>query len=108
MARNGVSVACAVRSHRLADDPAYEDTHISACLQCQVEALRYRTLVRRLGALRHEVLDAPPGLLLRVHSGLGDGAALPKKTPGIEAAVAAAGMVAVAGAVALWRRSLSA
>jgi len=108
VARNGVTVACAVRSHRLAGNPEFHDDHIAACLRCQVEAIRYRTLVSRLAGLRTELVAAPPALASSVRSGLGSEPAGPKKAAGIETAVAAAGIAAVAGAVALWRRSLSA
>ncbi len=108
MARNGVNVACAVRFHRLAGDPGYHDTHIASCLRCQVEAIRYRTLLRSLAELRTETVAAPPALAAFVTSGLGLAPSVPKKAAGVEAALAAAGIAAVAGAVALWRRSLSA
>ncbi len=108
MARNGVTLACAVRSHRLAGDPDLNDGHIASCLHCQVEAVRYRTLRRQLALLRLQAVDAPPGFAGVIRSGLGEEPAVPKKASGVEAAVAAAGLAAVAGAVALWRRSLSA
>jgi hypothetical protein len=55
-----------------------------------------------------EITPAPPALVSLVTSGLGIEPDQPKKAAGIEAAMAAAGIAAVAGAVALWRRSLSA
>jgi hypothetical protein len=103
-----VTLACAVRAHRLAGDPDLADDHIASCLRCQVEAVRYRTLVHRLAALRSEIVEAPPGFVSLVKPGLGNAPPVPKKATGIETAVAAAGLVAVAGAVALWRRTLSA
>ncbi len=106
MARNGMSVACLVRSHRLANDPHLTDDHVSSCLRCQVEAVRYRTLVRSLGALREDLITAPPELASVVKSGLGEETLVPKKAPGIEAAVAAASLAAVV--LAFWRRTLSA
>ncbi len=108
MARNGVTLACAVRSRRLAGDPDLNDAHIASCLHCQVEAVRYRTLLRQLAGLRVQTVGAPPGFLSFVRSGLGERRPMPKRASGVEAAVAAAGLAAVAGAVALWRRSLSA
>jgi len=108
VARNGVTLACVVRSHRLAGDPNINDAHIASCLRCQVEAVRYRTLMRQLSALRAQTGKAPPGFVAVVRSGLGEKGPVPKKASGVEAAVAAAGLAAVAGAVALWRRSLSA
>lgn len=108
MARSGMTVACAIRSRRLAENPDREDAHVASCLRCQVEAVRYRTLLRQLRALGAETVVAPPGLTAVVRSGLSPRPSPPKKTAGKEAAVAAAGVMAVAGAVALWRRSLSA
>lgn len=108
MARNGMSIACSVRSHRLAEDPDLHDAHIASCLRCQVEAVRYRALLRHLAELGTETVLAPPALVSLVAAGLGTEPDEPKRAAGIEAAVAAAGIAAVAGAVALWRRSLSA
>ena len=103
-----MTIACSVRSHRLAGDPDLHDAHIATCLRCQAEAVRYRTLLRHLAELGTETAPAPPALVSLVTSGLGMESDQPKKAAGIEAAVAAAGIAAVAGAVALWRRSLSA
>jgi len=108
MAGNGLSLACAVTSRRLAGHPDLRDDHLGSCLSCQVEAVRYRALRRQLAALRPQTVDAPADLPTLVRSSLGSEAAVPKKQSGREAAVAAAGLAAVAGAVALWRRSLSA
>ncbi|MGI9648383.1 MAG: hypothetical protein ACR2OI_07670 [Acidimicrobiia bacterium] len=108
MARNGMTLACAIRSHRLAENPELDDAHVLGCLHCQVEAVRYRTLLRRLRALKADQLTAPAGLAVVVRSGLSGEPSAPKKTASREAAVAAVGVVAVAGAVAFWRRSLSA
>lgn len=108
MARNGMSLACAVSSRRLAGDPDLRDDHIGSCLSCQVEAVRYRTLRRQLAMLRPQLIGAPAGLPALVRSSLGSEAAMPNKQSGRETVVAAAGLAAVAGAVALWRRSLSA
>lgn len=108
MAGNGMSLACAVTSRRLVADPDLHDDHVATCLRCQVEAVRYRTLVRQLGALRSQTMSAPAGFCSLVETDLGRGTSVPKKPSGREAAVAAAGLAAVAGAVALWRRSLSA
>jgi anti-sigma factor RsiW len=103
-----MTITCSIRSHRLAGDPDLNDAHIASCLRCQAEAARYRTLRRHLAELRNETVQAPPGFVPLVVSGLGTEADVPRKPGGIEAAVAAAGLAAVAGAVALWRRSLSA
>lgn len=37
--------------------------HVNTCLTCQAEQARYRSLHRRLGALRESVVEAPPGLI---------------------------------------------
>lgn len=108
MAGNGMTIACAIRSVLLADNPGLEDDHIDSCLHCQVQAVRYRSLLRQLRALKEEVVPAPPGMAAAVRSNLSDEPWLPKRTAGKEAAVAAVGVVAIAGAVAFWRRSLSA
>ena len=108
MARNGMSLACAITARRLVDDPDLNDDHVATCLRCQVEAVRYRTLARQLGELRSQTMGAPAGFPTIVRSGLGSEASMPKKQSGREAAVAAAGLAAFAGALALWRRSLSA
>jgi hypothetical protein len=103
-----MSLACAITARRLAANPDFKDDHAASCLRCQVEAVRYRTLVRQLGELGPQTMRAPAGFPGSVRAGLGIETALPKKQSGREAAVAAAGLAAVAGAVALWRRSLSA
>ena len=108
MAGNGMSLTCSVTARRLAADPDLQDDHVATCLRCQVEAVRYRTLVRQLGELRSQTLGAPAGFPGMVRTDLGRETSVPKKPSGREAAVAAAGLAAVAGAVALWRRSLSA
>jgi len=103
-----VSLACAITARRLVGDPDRKDDHVANCLRCQVEAVRYRSLVRQLGELRPQTVRAHAGFPGMVRSALGEGTVVPKKPPAREAAVAAAGLAAVAGAVALWRRSLSA
>ena len=108
MARNGVTIACSIRFHLLAGNPDLDDAHIASCLRCQAEAVRYRRLLRHLAELRTETVPAPAAFTTLVASGLGAEADRPKKAAGVDAAVAAAGLAAVAGAVALWRRSLSA
>ena len=37
--------------------------HVATCLPCQAEEARYRSLHRRLGALRERVVEAPSGLV---------------------------------------------
>ncbi len=101
-----MSIRCLLRSRRLAEDPNLVDAHVSSCLRCQVEAVRYRALRRALAALRTESVVAPVGLVTVVTSSLGTGPPVPKKSAALETAAAAAGLAAVA--VALWRRTLSA
>ena len=103
-----MSVACTRRGRRLVDDPDLRDDHVESCLRCQVEAVRHRQIRRRLAVMREEVIEAPPGLLPAVMAGLDGDEASHKKAAGLEAAVAAASLAAVAGALALWRRSVSA
>ena len=102
-----MSLACARRGRRIAADPHIRDQHIESCLRCQVEGIRYRHLERRLAAMRHELVEAPGGLVPAVMAGLSDGDN-PSKKNREAAAAAAAGLAAVVGAVALWRRSVSA
>lgn len=103
-----MNVGCTIHARKVVQDPYASDEHVASCLRCQVEAIRYRHLLRRLGAMRDELIEAPAGLhasvMARLHSGEDDH----RKPIGREAAVAAAGLAAVAGAVALWRRTLSA
>jgi hypothetical protein len=103
-----MNLACAISTRRIVDDPHRRDGHIETCLRCQVEAIRFRHLERRLAAIRHEVVQAPPGLLPAVMAGLSPDDEAPKKAGSREAAAAVAGLAAAVGAVALWRRSVSA
>ena len=107
MARGGVNIACAVRSRRMAGDPEWRDGHVDTCLRCQVEAVRYRTLVRQLGTFRNQLIPAPPGLVEAV-TGPVPVDRPTRKAGGREAVVATAGLAAVAGAIAIWRRTMSA
>ncbi len=104
-----MTLACAFRSRRIVADPHVRDQHIDSCLRCQVEGIRFRHLERRLAAMGHEIVEAPAGLHAVVMAGLSNPADDPsKKAGGRETAAAAAGLAAVVGAVALWRRSVSA
>ena len=108
MAGSGLNTACLVRSHLLAIDPGRHDNHIDECLRCQAEAARYRTMLRSLAALQDTIVPAPAGLAAAIDAhigGLGDD---PRRAAGRDVAVAAAGVVAVASALALWRRTISA
>lgn len=102
-----MNLACALSTRRIVEDPDRSDGHIETCLRCQVEAIRFRHLARRLSVLRTEVLAAPPGLHAAVMADLRDAGAT-KKSGSREAAAAVAGLAAAVGAVALWRRSASA
>ena len=102
-----MSLACSIRTRRIVANPHVTDRHIDSCLHCQVEGIRYRHVERRLAAMRHEVVEAPAGLLPAVMAGLSGADDLSKKTSSREAAAAAAGLAAVVGAMALWRRSVS-
>ncbi|MBT8201886.1 MAG: hypothetical protein HKN74_05360 [Acidimicrobiia bacterium] len=108
MAGSGLSIGCVVRSHLLAADPGRHDAHIDECLRCQAEAARYRTMLRSLAALQDTVVPAPAGLASAVGAHIGGLDHDPRKAAGREVAVAAAGVVAVASALALWRRTISA
>ena len=104
-----MNLACAARTRRIVADPSVRDQHIDVCLRCQVEGIRYRHVERRLAAMRHELVEAPAGLVAMVMANLSDADDVSKKTGSREAAAAAAaGLAAVFGAVALWRRSVSA
>lgn len=37
--------------------------HVAACPECRAELARYEVLLDGLGALRHEVMEAPPSLV---------------------------------------------
>lgn len=108
MAGSGLSPACMVRSHLLAADPGRHDPHVDGCLRCQAEAARYRTMLRSLAALRDTVVPAPAGLVSAVGDHVGENGDDTRKPAAREVAVAAAGVVAVASALALWRRTISA
>ena len=102
-----MSVACSVRARRIVANPDLTDRHIDSCLHCQVEGIRYRHVVRRLAAMRREVVEAPAGLHSAVMARLSGAEDVSKKALHREAAAAAAGLAAVVGAVALWRRSVN-
>lgn len=102
-----MSVACSIRTRRIVADPDVTDRHIDSCLHCQVEGIRYRHVARRLAAMRDEEVEAPAGLHQAVMARLSGAEDVSKKTPRKEAAAAAAGLAALVGAVALWRRSVS-
>ena len=100
-------IICLGNRTRLASDPDWRDGHVASCLRCQAEAVRYRSLRRQLGGLRYEVIPAPVGLESAVGRSFRSAAETPKKTVGRETAMAAAGLAAMAGALALLRHRAS-
>ena len=87
------------------DGPPEIDGHVAQCLSCQAESAKYRTLVRTLASLRHQITIAPDGLVEAVMSDLGRGPTpawrfKPGQATAAGVAVAVAGAIAVAG----WRR----
>lgn len=93
------------RMPAVVDGPTGSDAHIAQCLICQAESAKYRTLVRTLASLRHQVMTAPDGLVQAVISELGRAPTTARRfKPGQAAAAGVA--VAVAGAIAVagWRR----
>ena len=100
--------ACFSNRLRLASDPSFSSGHVSECLRCQAEAAKYRTLLRYLMQMRGQLVPAPAGLGEVVGRGLSGVTDVPKKSRVREVAFAATGVVAMAGAVTLWRRRVSA
>lgn len=91
--------------------PAPLDAHLSSCLRCQVEMVRYTRLERELAALRDVVDTAPPSVLDAVAAGIVLGID-PEDEASLNLArvVAATGaLVAAAGTVAVvrWMRTRS-
>lgn len=64
-----MNARCALARMRLpgvdsVDDLGYRlATHVETCLRCQAEAVRYRTLRRRLGGLSRDEVSAPETLV---------------------------------------------
>ena len=48
---------------RNGDMPLAVQHHVSGCAECRAELARYEVLLEGLGALRHEVIEAPPSLV---------------------------------------------
>ena len=92
---------------RYAGDADWTSDHAAQCLRCQAEASRYRTLARHLAGMEAELLAAPAGLERSVMSSLQTDADAPKNTVVWDTAMAAAGAVAIAGALALLRHRAS-
>ena len=87
------------------DGPTGSDAHIAQCLVCQAESAKYRTLLRTLASLRHQIMNAPDGLVQAVLSDLGRAPTSARRfKPGQAAAAGVAVAVAGAIAVASWRR----
>jgi len=91
------------------DGPTGSDAHIAQCLICQAESAKYRTLVRALASLRHQIMTAPDGLVQAVMSDLGRAPMSARRNKAGQAAAAGVA-VAVAGAIAVagWRRRTAA
>ena len=103
-----MSAACVRNRFRFVSDPSISNDHSSECLRCQAEAAKYRSLLRHLSKMSHELVQAPAGLSEIVGRSLSGAPDLPKKSRGSEVVLTAAGIVAMAGAVTLWRRRISA
>ena len=106
MEGNPMSAACLQNRSRLARDPWLSNDHVSVCLRCQADAAKYRTLIQQLSQMRDGLVPAPAGLPEVVGRSLSRRVDSPKKSRLREVALAAAGAVAMAGAVTLWRRRL--
>lgn len=50
-------------------DPELAD-HVGACLRCQAELAAFRRIMRTMRAMRHDVIDPPPGSLTSVLAAL--------------------------------------
>ncbi len=88
------------------------DAHVSACLSCQAEIVRYGKLRRQLASLSEVVVEAPEPLVAAVAEAIASGEAAPDSASGLAhparvAAAAGAVVAAAAGAVAVavWRHS---
>ena len=89
--------------------------HVATCLRCQVEAARYRSLQRRLGALAKRPHRAPEGFVASVVRRLPDPVEvlssrrrrpiLPSRAT-VTAAATGAAVVATAGTLAVLLRRL--
>jgi hypothetical protein len=75
--------------------------HVAGCLRCQAEVAAYRRLLRHLRALRHDLVDPPPGALAAMLATL-EAAALEQPSAGASWAVRVAyvGGITVATAAA--------
>lgn len=74
--------------------------HVAGCLRCQAEVAAYRRILRHLRALRHDLVDPPPGALAAVLATL-EAAATEQQSAGASWAVRAAyvgGITAVTAA----------
>lgn len=99
-------------SHEVGSLSKMLDSHVSACLACQAELVRYGKLRRQLAALSDVVVEAPEPLVAAVAEAIASGEADPDSASGIEhparvAAAAGAVVAAAAGAVAVavWRHA---
>lgn len=101
-------LTCRRNRFRLAADSLLNNDHVSGCLRCQAEAAKYRSMLRQLSQMQTELVPAPAGLPENVARGLSRVADLPKQSRAREMALATAGVAAMAGAVTIWRRRVSA
>ena len=112
------TLTCKAVRFRLAslDDPARLadplGVHMSACLNCQAEAARFRRLQRSLAGLSGRVEVAPEGLVAAVESRLSGSEPVASRAAGMvtRAAATAGAVAAAAGTVAMvrWMRARSA
>ena len=85
------------------------EVHLASCAICSSELARYRELVASMAALRHEMIEPPPGLLELIMTEAPQRAPLVRRVAGDErfqhAALSLGGVVVGATAMGLlwWR-----
>ncbi len=91
---------------------ADEQTHVSSCLRCQAELVRYRKLLRALHDLRTHVVHPAPGLLAQVLDRIGENgerravrSILTGRRAAYTGGIAVAAVAGVTGAILLGTRS---
>lgn len=84
------------------------ERHVSTCLRCRAEAVRFRNLRRDLRTLGTRYFEAPAGLLRAVMAAITAPSPAPRRRPAawvVEGVAAGAAVtVAVTAAVVGWRR----
>jgi hypothetical protein len=89
-------------------------SHVSSCLRCQAESVRYRTLRRDLAALASRIETAPSGLAgeiaVRIHDASTASDAAAARSVRVGAGAAAGAVVAAVGTVVMvrWLRARTA